>query len=103
MAYIGKPKRQLTGYKINVRLEGSGLFDSKSPFEAGKKGFELFVDQQFGAGKPKRQLNGYKINARLEGSGFFDSVGDGFKIWADYQFGNGDYYRDRTSMNKKKK
>ena len=56
-----------------------------------------------GSGKPKRQLNGYKINARLEGSGFFDSVGDGFKIWADYQFGNGDYYRDRTSMNKKKK
>ena len=61
------------------------------------------IDSLIGGSKPNRQLNGYKINARLEGSGFFDSVGDGFKIWADYQFGNGDYYRDRTSMNKKEK
>ena len=65
-------------------------------------GYIVNIDSLIGGSKP-RQLNGYKINARLEGSGFFDSVGDGFKIWADYQFGNGDYYRDRTSMNKKKK
>ena len=57
-----------------------------------------------GSGKPHRQLKGYKINVRLEGSGFtLGNAEDSLKIWASYQFGNGDYYRDRTSMNKKKK
>ena len=61
-------------------------------------GYIVNIDSLIGGSKP-RQLNGYKINARLEGSGFTKgNAEDALKIWASYQFGNGDYYRDRTSM-----